>query len=282
MTVLVFLFAFQSREPVKSGNVFGPVILLWLATIALLGLNSIIHTPAVLMALNPGMPSVSFPKRGCGFVLLGAVFLAVTGGGLVCRHGPLVGSASVGLVRCSSSALLLNYYGQAALIFRSPEMIANPLPLPPGGRCPGRACSHCGDHRCLSGTHKRHLLPHAPGDIVGLPAAHSHSTYLIIHNRSDICSQRQPSLMFASVAWFWLSDVRRTCRSVRCGCDIAHADHNGTIHDRCPHKVELASLQDSPLAGLFLLFDVSFFLSALLRFLMANGCLLLSRSAYLS
>jgi len=81
LAILIGLFLLQSRGTARIGAMFGPVMLVWFATIGLLGLSEIIRQPGVLAALSPE-PAVRFFTQdlGRGFVVLGAVFLVVTGG----------------------------------------------------------------------------------------------------------------------------------------------------------------------------------------------------------
>src|SRR3954447_14675139 len=81
IVILVALFLFQSRGTTGVGAVFGPVTLIWFVTIAALGIHQIARAPEVLGAINPLHAVHFFVENGLtGFVVLGAVFLAVTGG----------------------------------------------------------------------------------------------------------------------------------------------------------------------------------------------------------
>jgi KUP system potassium uptake protein len=112
------------------GKLFGPVTLLWFAALAVLGLISIAATPSVLLALNP-MHAIRFAiEHPTGmFLLLSAVFLALTGGEALYADMGHFGTRPVrlawyGLV---CPALLINYFGQGALVLRSAEAIQNPF-----------------------------------------------------------------------------------------------------------------------------------------------------------
>jgi KUP system potassium uptake protein len=130
LIILVGLFLFQSRGTARIGAVFGPVMLVWFATIALLGLSQIVHQPGVLEAVVPTHAVRFFAENaGKGFVVLGAVFLVVTGGealyadlGHFGHRAIQVAWFSVGL-----PALLLNYFGQGALLLRDPSAAVNPF-----------------------------------------------------------------------------------------------------------------------------------------------------------
>src|SRR5256714_13370625 len=81
IVILIGLFIFQSRGTTSVGKIFGPVTLLWFGVIAILGIQQILRVPEVLSAINPLQAVQFFARNGSeGFVVLGAVFLAITGG----------------------------------------------------------------------------------------------------------------------------------------------------------------------------------------------------------
>lgn len=124
--IIVGLFVVQSRGTAKIGNLFGPVMLLWFVVIAVLGLTNAIQNPAVFRAINPLYAVRFFAVDGwTGFLVLGSVFLVVTGGeALYADMGHFgrkpIQNAWFALVL---PALLLNYFGQGALVLRNPEAI---------------------------------------------------------------------------------------------------------------------------------------------------------------
>ncbi|MFZ3017600.1 MAG: potassium transporter Kup [Gallionella sp.] len=130
--VLTGLFFIQRHGTGSMGKLFGPVTLLWFAALAILGAISIAETPAVLRALNP-MYAIAFAvEHPTGmFLLLSAVFLALTGGEALYADMGHFGAkpmrlAWYGLV---CPALLINYFGQGALVLRSADAIQNPFYL---------------------------------------------------------------------------------------------------------------------------------------------------------
>ena len=130
VAVLVLLFRFQKRGSSRIGTVFGPVMLLWFATLAILGISWIIRAPQVLTAINPAHGIVFFIHNGWqGFVVLGAVFLVVTGGEALYADMGHFGRFPIRLVWFALvlPALLLNYFGQAALILLYPEQSHQPF-----------------------------------------------------------------------------------------------------------------------------------------------------------
>lgn len=130
IAILVMLFSLQRHGTAKVGALFGPVMLLWFSTLAVLGIYSIVQHPKVLAALNPYYAVMFFSAHGVGSLLVfGAVVLAVTGGeALYADMGHFgrkpIQVAWLGLVLPS---LVLNYYGQGALLLENPESINNPF-----------------------------------------------------------------------------------------------------------------------------------------------------------
>src|SRR5260370_22481711 len=79
--VLLALFSVQSRGTARIGKAFGPVMLVWFATIAVLGVGGILHRPDVLAAVNPAHAlGFLLENPPVGFLVLGAAFLAISGG----------------------------------------------------------------------------------------------------------------------------------------------------------------------------------------------------------
>ena len=128
--ILVGLFLLQRRGTGGIGSIFGPVMLLWFVTIAVLGITSILQEPSVLRAVNPAH-AVSFFGRngGHGFLVLGAVFLVATGGEALYADLGHFGERPIqidwfGLV---GLALVANYFGQGALVLRDASAVSNPF-----------------------------------------------------------------------------------------------------------------------------------------------------------
>ncbi|MDD5181539.1 MAG: KUP/HAK/KT family potassium transporter, partial [Gallionellaceae bacterium] len=130
--VLAGLFFFQRHGTGSMGKLFGPITLLWFVALAVLGVISIAQNPQVLQAINP-LYAIRFAiDHPAGmFMLLSAVFLALTGGEALYADMGHFGAKPVrlawyGLV-CPS--LLINYFGQGALVLRSADAIQNPFYL---------------------------------------------------------------------------------------------------------------------------------------------------------
>jgi KUP system potassium uptake protein len=117
--ILLALFAIQARGTAAIGHLFGPVMLVWFATIALLGLVGIAKHPGIFAALNPvhGL-SYLFSNGATGFLVLGAVFLCVTGAEALYADMGHFGAGPIKLAWFGIvfPSLILNYAGQAALV----------------------------------------------------------------------------------------------------------------------------------------------------------------------
>jgi KUP system potassium uptake protein len=128
--VLFGLFLFQNQGTERIGKVFGPIMLFWFTSIAVLGLAQILRRPEILAALDPRY-AVSFfaVNRLHGIVVLGAVVLCLTGGEALYAD---LGHFGRGPIRLSwltlvFPALLLNYFGQTALLLENPQATAHPF-----------------------------------------------------------------------------------------------------------------------------------------------------------
>jgi KUP system potassium uptake protein len=130
VVILIGLFVFQSRGTTGVGTVFGPITMLWFVAISLLGFQQIIRAPQVLAAINPIHGFEFFMINGWrGFVVLGAVFLVVTGGEALYADIGHFGTAPIRLTWFAVvlPALTLNYFGQGALLLVEPEAAVNPF-----------------------------------------------------------------------------------------------------------------------------------------------------------
>jgi KUP system potassium uptake protein len=130
VAILIALFAVQSHGTARVASFFGPVMTIWFIAIAVAGLMHVSDDPHVLAALNPAYAVGFILEHGqIGLVTLGAVFLVVTGGeALYADLGHFgrkpIQAAWLGLVL---PALLINYFGQGALVLRDPTAIENPF-----------------------------------------------------------------------------------------------------------------------------------------------------------
>jgi len=130
VVVLIGLFAVQKYGTGRIGTLFGPVMFTWFAVIAVLGVREIVQTPAVLFALEPSHAVRYFLRNGFkGFLVLGSVVLVVTGGEAVYADLGHFGARPIRVAWfvLVLPALLLNYFGQGALLLREPSALVNPL-----------------------------------------------------------------------------------------------------------------------------------------------------------
>lgn len=128
--ILVGLFAFQRRGTAGVGAVFGPVTTLWFFVLATLGVVNIGHNPDVLRALSPFYAVSFFGANGfAGVLVLGAVFLVVTGGEALYADLGHFGPRPIRLAWFALvlPALVLNYMGQGALVLADPALIRQPF-----------------------------------------------------------------------------------------------------------------------------------------------------------
>ncbi len=128
--ILVILFSVQSSGTARVASAFGPVMIVWFATIAVMGLIHIFDDPTVLAAINPLYGVEFLLSHGTiGLVTLGAVFLAVTGGEALYADLGHFGRRPIqtGWLFFVLPALLINYFGQGALLLAHPASIENPF-----------------------------------------------------------------------------------------------------------------------------------------------------------
>ncbi len=130
LAVIVALFAIQRRGTERVGRLFGPIMIVWFIALAVLGVLEIMQAPAVLAAINPWYAlRLLGTHPGLALVILGAVFLAVTGAEALYADMGHFGRKPVQLAWLVLvwPALLLNYFGQGALLMQSAAPIANPF-----------------------------------------------------------------------------------------------------------------------------------------------------------
>ncbi|RMH19455.1 MAG: potassium transporter Kup [Gemmatimonadetes bacterium] len=128
--ILIALFAFQSRGTAGIGAIFGPVMLVWFGTLALLGLLHIADHPDILGALSPHHAVSFFARNGAaGIIVLGSVFLVVTGGEALYADMGHFGRRPIRLTWFAVvlPCLMINYLGQGALVLAEPEAIESPF-----------------------------------------------------------------------------------------------------------------------------------------------------------
>ncbi|HUQ82516.1 MAG TPA: potassium transporter Kup [Gemmatimonadaceae bacterium] len=130
--IIAVLFSVQNKGTAKVGGMFGWIMLAWFATIAVLGIRGIVTHPEILTALNPWHAVkffISHPQRS--FIALGAVVLVVTGGEALYADMGHFGQKPIRIVWYwfVLPALLINYFGQGALLLTTPTAVTNPFYL---------------------------------------------------------------------------------------------------------------------------------------------------------
>ena len=132
ITVLLTFFAIQSHGTGRLGGWFGPIMLLWFITLAVLGIRSAVQTPEVFTAFSPHHAAqflLAHPTQG--FAVLGSVFLVLTGAeALYADMGHFgKGPIRLGWYSVVLPSLVLQYLGQGALLVRQPDAVTNPFYL---------------------------------------------------------------------------------------------------------------------------------------------------------
>ncbi|HEY0155949.1 MAG TPA: potassium transporter Kup [Thermoanaerobaculia bacterium] len=130
VVTLVALFAVQKYGTARVGNLFGPLMLVWFGVLALLGVSNIVRAPQVLAAIGPAW-AVRFLVENPlpGYLVLGAVFLVVTGGEALYADMGHFGARPIRIAWFAAvfPALLLNYFGQGALLLVNPAAASDPF-----------------------------------------------------------------------------------------------------------------------------------------------------------
>jgi KUP system potassium uptake protein len=130
VVVLVVLFLVQYKGTALVGAMFGPVMVVWFVVLAVLGLRALALEPQVLAAINPWHGVDFFLRnRYQAFVVLGSVFLVVTGGEALYADMGHFGKSPIRIAWFAlvQPSLMLNYFGQGALLLRDPSTAANPF-----------------------------------------------------------------------------------------------------------------------------------------------------------
>ena len=130
LAIIAVLFAIQRRGTERVGRLFGPIMILWFVSLAALGAMEIVRAPQVLAAVNPWYAfRLVATHPGLSLVILGAVFLVVTGAEALYADMGHFGRRPVAIAWLVLvwPALLINYFGQGALLIQSVTPIANPF-----------------------------------------------------------------------------------------------------------------------------------------------------------
>lgn len=132
VAILIALFLIQSRGTARVGALFGPIVLVYFAMLATLGIANILRHPEILAVLNPAWAFEFFRyDTSLAFLAMGSVFLAVTGAETLYADMGHFGRKAVGLswLTVAYPCLMLNYMGQGALLLGDPSAVENPFYL---------------------------------------------------------------------------------------------------------------------------------------------------------
>jgi KUP system potassium uptake protein len=132
VAILVGLFLLQRRGTGRIGKLFGPVMLVWFAVVALLGLGGVLRHPSILGAANPLHALRFFAHHGPrGLLVLGGVFLVATGGEALYADMGHFGERPIQIdwFSLAGISLVLNYFGQGGLLLHHPEAVDRPFYL---------------------------------------------------------------------------------------------------------------------------------------------------------
>src|SRR6202521_3534393 len=130
IVILIGLFSMQGRGTAKVAALFGPIIVLWFVVIAVIGVICIAEEPRVLAAFNPAYGTNFLLQSGLiGLTVLGLVFLAVTGAEALYADLGHFGRKPIQIAWFALvlPSLIINYFGQGALVLNDPKAIANPF-----------------------------------------------------------------------------------------------------------------------------------------------------------
>jgi K+ transporter len=220
IVILVGLFAVQSHGTAKVAQYFGPVMLVWFAALAAGGLVHIIDDPRVFLALNPVLGVQFILTHGMvGLVVMGLVFLAVTGAEALYADLGHFGRKPIQLawLVLVQPALILNYFGQGALLLAHPEAIDNPFyRLYPSWALIPMVVLATVATVIASQAVIWCLLLHAAGHSARASAASRHSPHVAEHRRPDLLAARQSAAVRRRAARDpYLPQLQRARRSLR-------------------------------------------------------------------
>ena len=189
VVVLVGLFLIQRHGTGSVGKVFGPVMLGWFAILAVMGVSWIVREPRVLVALSPVFALQLIAQHQISaLAVLAGVFLTVTGGEALYADMGHFGKTPIRLswVTIVMPALVLNYFGQGAMLIENPAAISNPFYLMPAVvASAARGHRDRGDRHCLASGDLRSVLRHHAGREPGtLPARARRALLRRIRGRS--------------------------------------------------------------------------------------------------
>src|SRR5215469_2530708 len=234
VAVLLTLFLFQKRGTESVGRLFGPVMVFWFAVLGGVGAVQILQTPRVLAALNPAHAvGIFVAAPAAGFVVLGAVALAITGGEALYADMGHFGRFPIRVAWFALvlPALVLNYFGQGALVLNDQGGNRQPV-LPHGtglGVIPTGAAVHPGHGHCLASGNLRRLLAVATSRPTRPDAAARYLSDLDPGARANLYSTGQLAAPYCRPR-----PGLRVSKLQRIGLRLWLCNHRHNDHHNCP------------------------------------------------
>ena len=191
VVIISALFAVQRHGTAGIGAIFGPLTAVWFVSIAMLGIMGIMHHPSVLAALNPWYAATFLWQEGfTGLMVLAAVVLVVTGGEALYADMGHFGKRPIRMAWYTVvlPALVLNYFGQGAILLESPAAARNPFYslVPSWALYPMVGDRHRSGHRRVAGAHLRRFLADTAGGTARLLPTGEYRSYLQPYHRPDL------------------------------------------------------------------------------------------------
>ncbi len=273
LAIIVALFAVQRFGTERVGRLFGPITLIWFVVLFVMGIGPILDMPQVLTALSP-LKAVEFAARNgiVAFVALGSVTLAITGAEALYAD---MGHFGRRPIRIAWSivvlpSLLMNYYGQGALLLADPAAIEHPF-FPAGAGLVAVADGHPGDHGHrdrLPGDDFGGLFDGPAGDPARTDAAHPHPAHVGERTRPDLRAGNQlAAANRRGPAGDQLPLVLQPRRRLRHRRDRHHADHHPAVTAVAIRIWKWRWPVAGMVFGAFLVFDAALFSANTLKFL---------------
>ena len=271
--ILVGLFMVQKKGTAGIGRVFGPIMVVWFLTLALLGIGQIVQDPRCSWRSIPATPSrSSCDNGGQAFFMLGAVVLVITGGEALYADMGHFGRRPIRIAwyLFVLPALLLNYFGQGALVLDAPRRSEQQPVLRDGAvdahLSDGGPLDDGHDHR-FAGPDIGGLFAHATGHPARLFPPRDDRAHLGRSRGADLHPEINSALMVACV-WLVLTFKESTALASAYGIAVT-----GTMAITSiiyflvlTEDLGLAFMEGGPVVGMFLVFDLAFFGANLLKF----------------
>jgi KUP system potassium uptake protein len=271
--ILVGLFLVQRQGTAGIGRIFGPIMAVWFFTLAVLGIRQIVRHPSVLEAVSPVHAIRFFAAHGGhGFLVLGAVVLVITGGEALYAD---MGHFGRGAIRRAwylfvLPALLLNYFGQGALVLEDPAAGANPFyaMVPPSLIYPMVALSTMAtiiaSQALISGAFSLTRQAIQLGFFPRVTIVHTSG-----ESEGQIYIPEINSALMVACVWLVLTFKESTALAAAYGIAVTGTMSITSIiyYLVLTHTWHWPRWKAMPLVGMFLVFDLAFFGANAMKFL---------------